>query len=64
MTIAIELVVESARKLALGAIKTAEITPEVTALQTQLCNQLRRTDITLELTFGAVLSELVRGEAT
>ncbi|HEK0905529.1 MULTISPECIES: dsDNA nuclease domain-containing protein [Pseudomonas] len=64
MTIAIELVVESARKLALGAIKTAEITTEVTTLQTKLCNQLMRTDITLELTFGAVLSELVRGEAT
>ena len=64
MTIAIEHVVESAKKLALGVIKTAEITTEVMSLQTQLCNQLRRTDITLELTFGAVLSELVRGEAT
>jgi len=64
MTIAMELVIQSARKLASGAIKTAEITAEVTTLKSQLCDHLKRTDITHELTFGAVLSELVRGEAT
>ncbi|MFC5694859.1 dsDNA nuclease domain-containing protein [Pseudomonas sp. GCM10022186] len=64
MTIAIELVIQRARKLAWGQIQTSEITTEVKELQVELCKQLGRSDITDELTFGAMLSELVRGEAT
>jgi hypothetical protein len=64
MTMAMELVIQSARRLASGVLKTVDITSEVTTLQSELSAQLGRSDITKELTFGAVLSELVRGEAT
>ena len=64
MTMAMELVIQSAKKLASGVLKTVDITKEVTILQSELSKQLGRSDITNELTFGAVLSELVRGEAT
>ena len=64
MTMAMESVIQSSRKLASGTLKTRDITQEVNTLQFELSKQLGRSDITQELTFGAVLSELVRGEAT
>lgn len=64
MTIASEMIIECARKLAWGTITMANITLEVKALHATLVDHLNRNDITLELTFGAVLSELVRGEAS
>lgn len=63
MTIATEMIIECARKLAWGTITMVNITLEVKVLHAALVAHLSRNDITLELTFGAVLSELVRGEA-
>ena len=39
------------------------ITEEISNLSIQISKDLGRSDITEELTFGAVLSELVKGEA-
>lgn len=64
MTVATEMIIECARKLAWGTIKMADLTLEVKTLNAALAVQLCRNDITLELTFGAVLSELVRGEVS
>lgn len=64
MAIANEMIIECARKLAWGTITMLNLTVEVKALQAALAVQLSRNDITLELTFGAVLSELVRGEVS
>lgn len=64
MTIATEMIIECARKLAWGTITMVNITLEVKVLHAALVAHLSRNDITLELTFGAVLSELVRGEAS
>lgn len=64
MTIATEMIIECARKLAWGAITMVNLTLEVKTLHAALVAQLSRNDITLELTFGAVLSELVRGETS
>jgi len=64
MTVATEMIIECARKLAWGTIKMADLTLEVRTLNAALMTQLCRDDITLELTFGAVLSELVRGEVS
>lgn len=64
MTIATEMIIECARKLAWGTITMVNITLEVKVLHAALVVHLSRNDITLELTFGAVLSELVRGEAS
>ena len=64
MTVATEMIIECARKLAWGTIKMADLTLEVRTLNAALITQLCRDDITLELTFGAVLSELVRGEVS
>ncbi|MNF15402.1 hypothetical protein D3C80_2180060 [compost metagenome] len=58
------MIIECARKLAWGTIKMADLTLEVKTLNAALSVQLCRDDITLELTFGAVLSELVRGEVS
>lgn len=63
MVVATEMIIECARKLAWGKIKLIDLTLEITALSAGLTTQLGR-DITLELSFGAVLSELVRGEAS
>lgn len=64
MTVATEMIIECARKLAWGTTKMADLTIEVRTLNAALMAQLCRDDITLELTFGAVLSELVRGEVS
>lgn len=64
MTVATEMIIESARKLAWGTIKMPDLTLEVRTLNAALKVKLCREDITLELTLGAVLSELVRGEVS
>ncbi|QEY75038.1 dsDNA nuclease domain-containing protein [Pseudomonas denitrificans (nom. rej.)] len=63
MTVATELIIECARKLAWGKLTMTNLSPEVKTLHAVLVDQLGRNDLTLELVFGAVLSELVRGEA-
>lgn len=52
-----------AKKLAIGQVDMDTITPEIATLCAIINKTLSRTDISEELTFGAVLSELVKGEA-
>ncbi|ASA29021.1 dsDNA nuclease domain-containing protein [Pseudomonas aeruginosa] len=63
LAIAKEKIIQLAKKMAIGQIDMNSITPEISLLKSDLCTTLGRQDIDEELTFGAVLSELVKGEA-
>ena len=63
LSIAKSKIIQVARKIAIGQIDMNSITEEISNLSIQISKDLGRSDITEELTFGAVLSELVKGEA-
>ncbi|WP_025807395.1 dsDNA nuclease domain-containing protein [Pseudomonas chlororaphis] len=63
LAVAKNKIIQVARKIAIGQIDMNSITEEVSSLAIQISKDLGRSDITEELAFGAVLSELVKGEA-
>jgi hypothetical protein len=63
LTIIKQGITQLAKKLATGQVGMDTITPEIATLSAYINKSLSRSDISEELTFGAVLSELVKGEA-
>jgi hypothetical protein len=63
LTIIKQGITQLAKKLATGQVDLNTITPEIATLSADMNESLTRSDISEELTFGAVLSELVKGEA-
>lgn len=63
LTIIKQGITQLAKKLATGQVDMNTITPEIATLSVDMNESLTRSDISEELTFGAVLSELVKGEA-
>ncbi|MDZ5436776.1 dsDNA nuclease domain-containing protein [Pseudomonas fluorescens] len=63
LTIIKQGITQLAKKLATGQVDMNTITPEIATLSADMNESLTRSDISEELTFGAVLSELVKGEA-
>ncbi|WP_214347234.1 dsDNA nuclease domain-containing protein [Pseudomonas congelans] len=63
LAVAKNKIIKIAGKIATGQIDMGSITEEISNLTVQISKDLGRSDISEELTFGAVLSELVKGEA-
>ncbi|MCX5511093.1 dsDNA nuclease domain-containing protein [Pseudomonas sp. BJa3] len=63
LAIAQSKIITVAKKMAIGQIDMNSVTDEISSLTLQISKDLGRSDITEELTFGSVLSELVKGEA-
>lgn len=63
LAIAKEKIVQIASKISTGHVDMNSIVGEISSLTSELRNYLGRQDISEELAFGAVLSELVKGEA-
>ncbi|SDU32667.1 dsDNA nuclease domain-containing protein [Pseudomonas yamanorum] len=63
LAVAKNKIIQVARKISVGQTDMNSITEEISCLAAQISNDLGRSDLTEELAFGAVLSELVKGEA-
>ncbi|RMU77873.1 hypothetical protein ALP23_102535 [Pseudomonas syringae pv. apii] len=63
LAVAKNKIIKIAGKIATGQIDMGSITEEISNLTVQISKDLGRSDVSEELIFGAVLSELVKGEA-
>ncbi|WCD82908.1 dsDNA nuclease domain-containing protein [Pseudomonas sp. TUM22785] len=63
LAIAKEKIVQVAKKISTGHVDMNSIVGEISHLTSEIRTDLSRQDISEELAFGAVLSELVKGEA-
>ncbi len=63
LAVAKEKIIQVAKKIATGNVDMNSIADEVSSLTSEISRDLGRPDINEELSFGAVLSELVKGEA-
>lgn len=63
LAVAKDKIIKVAKKIAIGHTDMNTITGEISSLTSEISRDLGRPDINEELAFGAVLSELVKGEA-